>query len=125
MFIVKFYNLTENTVSSFEYEHLFEALAVAKNTDISDSRINVPAMSNDKFDSELFTLLTSGFIYCGDRTPEHPDGEYMVGLVKRDFENGDERVVYSALPMPQFAINGEGEVKATAPLPRRPVQHNA
>lgn len=120
VYVVKFTNLAENTRDEFAYEHLYEALSVAKNTQLSD-RLHYPALNDDQFDSQLLQLLTTGIVYGGMSTENYPDGEWLISLYRRD-GNGTETVVYNALPMPAFEINSENEVKVKLPLPKRPVR---
>lgn len=96
-FIVKFINLTENTIE-FEgaYDSLFDALRVCKETNMSN-HYHRPAMSDQKFNECLLELLLTGFVYTGNITEERPNGEIMIDLHR------DGVPVYSALPMPREA----------------------
>lgn len=90
---VKFISLEEHTVDAFDYDHLFEALKVAKETNIGPDRLHKVAISNDKFDRELIMLLTSCFVYAGIRTSELPEGNMMIMLLRVDAD-GVEHAVY-------------------------------
>ncbi|MFE1145214.1 hypothetical protein [Streptomyces rochei] len=93
-YVVKFINLTENTLNRFEYDNLFDALKVCKETNLSD-HYHLPAMSEKFFNEHLLELLTSAVVYVGTKTEKHPAGEIMIMLTM-----GENRSVYSALPMP-------------------------
>jgi len=98
MFYIKFINLTENTIEfQAEYESLFDALRVCKETNLSSS-YHRPAMSDSYFNEHLFELLTSAMVYTGTSTPDHPAGEIMITLTK----DSDKESVYSALEMPRI-----------------------
>ena len=112
MFRVKFLDLTERISEVFEYTHLMDALKVAKDTQLSD-RTHKPAMSDELFDNELGNLITSGFVYAGEKTSEYPDGVLMITLHKVD-DWGVEVPVHPALPMPRQLME----------LPKIPIQHN-
>lgn len=95
MFRVKFVDMVEQTIVKHDYDNLWAALSVAKNTDIGPDRINRVAITDAVFNEQLHTLLTSGFIYTGIKTTEHPDGNFMVMLLKIN-DKEEERPVYNS-----------------------------
>lgn len=115
MFRVTFCHLSEQTKDEFEYEHLMDALKVAKETQLSD-RLHSPAISDEVFDEQLGFLITTGFIYAGRKTPEHPDGDVMV-MLQRVSDNGHVLPVHPAIPMPRQLME-ENNVAFI------PLQHN-
>lgn len=107
-FRVKFLHLAEQTKTEFDYDNLFDAIKVCKETNIGHNRIHREAMTNEQFDSQLLTLLTTGFIYTGDKLNEYADGDIMIMLLQVEERTGIERPVYpNVVPVP-FQTNREG-----------------
>jgi len=101
MFRVKFINMVEQTKDEFDYDNLWDALKVCKETNIGPDRIHSESMTNEQFDEELLILLTQGFIYVGPKTNQYPEGYIMLMLLSvAEDGTSAERPVYSALPMP-------------------------
>jgi hypothetical protein len=91
--------MVEQTKDEFNYPNLWDALQVCKETNIGPGYIHSPAMSNKQFDRELMTLLTQGFIYIGPKLNQYSEGSIMLMLLSVA-EDGTERPVYNALPIP-------------------------
>jgi hypothetical protein len=100
MYRVKFLDLREQTKEQFDYENIFDALRVAKETNLGSERVIREAIPDKEFNEQLHLLLTSGFVYAGWKTSEYPTGDHMVFLLKVD-ANNNESPVYS---MPFFAM---------------------
>jgi hypothetical protein len=109
MFIVKFMSLREHTVQDFEYESLLDALTVVKETNLGSDRTHIPAMTTEAFNEKLLELLLLGSAYGGPKSPEYPEGEYVIRLIRREDNSGLETVVYNALPMPPRETMPEGK----------------
>jgi hypothetical protein len=91
---VKFISLQEQTIDKYDYESLFDAIRVAKETNIGPDRLYTEAIPDDKFNEEFLSLLTLGFIYVGPKTEKYPEGNTMIQLVKVN-EREEEFPVYS------------------------------
>lgn len=83
-FVVKFEFLRANDTQAFEYDSLLDALTVAKNTNVSDSRAPRNAMSDGDFNEKFFELITQGVVFAGARSIEFPDGDIRIHLTKID-----------------------------------------
>lgn len=123
MYVVKFFNLTESTMDEFEYQDLFSAIKVAKETNLGTDNLILPAMDDDKFNEELLILLTTSLVYAGRKTKEHPEGEFMIMLTQRDDETREETTVYNALPMPPLSISSPVAKITTVPLQQMGQNH--
>ena len=93
-YVVKFLNNTNMTSYVAEYEGLLDALMVAKDTDIYCQ----PMISEEQFNEELITLLTSGQIKV-----KHRGEETVVMLTKRDLSTDVETPVYDGTIVPFVA----------------------
>ncbi|MGS2592222.1 hypothetical protein [Streptomyces hebeiensis] len=96
---MKFINLREQTIDiQDDYENLFDAIRVAKETNIGPDRTYRVAISNERFNEVFFTLLTSGYIYAGTKSTPYPYGDVMVMLLSVNAD-GSEQPVYSSVAM--------------------------
>jgi hypothetical protein len=86
MYVVKFVDIAHKTVREDEYDDLFDAIKVAKETNIGPDRLVIPAMSRKFFNQNFSTLLTIGYVYAGQKTYEFPNGNFIVLLLKRNDE---------------------------------------
>lgn len=84
MYIVKFFFLSSSRNEEHKYDSLFDAIKVAKETNIGDCGMFKPAMTDWEFNKQFWTLLTSGFIYTGKKSEEFPEGDIMVMLLQGD-----------------------------------------
>jgi hypothetical protein len=105
-YVVKFLNNGEMTSTTHEYENLFDAIAVAKDTDVNYR----PMIPEAQFNDELITLLTSGQI-----TVKHGRDEITVMLTKLDILTNIETPVYDGTIIP-FVAGASGTI--TVPVAR-------
>lgn len=98
MYRVKFIDLVERTHQSFDYENLFDAIRVAKETNIGYSRLYTEAIPNEVFNEKLFELLTLGYIYTGSKSEDYPLGSTMIMLTEADPNTRIETSVYNNIP---------------------------
>lgn len=96
MFRVKFIELRKQSIETNDYENLFDAIKVAKETNVGSESIIREAIPDVVFNEQFNMLLTSGFIYSGWRTSEYPEGDVMIMLLKVD-KHGTESPVYNNL----------------------------
>jgi hypothetical protein len=106
MFRVRFVNLKEQTVTASDYNELFDAIKVAKETNIGPDRITRVAIPDSTFNHHFVDLLKHGYIYVGPRSEEFPNGDYMVQLLRVN-NRGEERPVLSPV---DEAVNWHGLV---------------
>jgi hypothetical protein len=97
MYRVKFVDLREQTIDTHDYENLFDAIKVAKKTNIGSDRVHMEAISNELFNEKFLTLLQTGFIVVGDKSEDYPDGDTMIMLLQRDELTGVEAALCAAV----------------------------
>ncbi len=96
---VKFLDLVEQTKEEHDYTNLFDAIKVAKESNIGPHGLHIEAIPDVVFNEHFLTLLTSGFLYAGQRTHEFPDGDTLVMLLKVNEDTGVESPVYDGIPL--------------------------
>lgn len=103
-YVVKFLHLQEQTVIENRYESLFDALKVAKETNIAPDRLHQEAMSDTQFNEELILLLDTGFVYTGTKSEAFPDGDMMIQLL-RETTTGLEPVSTHPIMRTNYVVN--------------------
>lgn len=77
-----------------DYESLFDAISVVKNTKLHENVVSRSALSDEAFNEKFFELLTNGYTYTGNKSSDYPDGNIVVHLVKVDPVYNEEMAVY-------------------------------
>lgn len=95
MYRVKFIDLVNRSQEVFDYDNLFDAIKVAKETKIGLNGFIKPAIPNSVFNERLLELLTLGFIMVGPKTEEYAQGSTMVMLTKADLDTRIETSVFN------------------------------
>jgi hypothetical protein len=95
MYRVKFIDLVNRSQDTFDYDNLFDAIKVAKETQIGSLGFTKPAIPDLVFNERLLELLTSGFLMVGPKTEDYVQGSVMIMLTKADLDTRVETSVFN------------------------------
>jgi hypothetical protein len=79
---IHFLGQRDKGVEEWNYDSLFDAIKVAKESNIGSDRSFKPAFSDTAFNECFSIMLKHGFAHAGTKSPDYPHGNVIVFLLK-------------------------------------------